>query len=105
MLGAAAVPSISQRSVGRTEGWEPSMRNLLDESSVAQGLDGAPSIGEPAFPRTHVSHSGPPSQEARDQLHHSLKGRRRCAARRISNASWTASMMATTAIVIAGRSN
>ena len=27
------------------------MRNLLETSSVAQSLDGAPSDGEPAFPR------------------------------------------------------
>jgi hypothetical protein len=27
------------------------MRNLLEASSVAQSLDGAPSNGEPAFPR------------------------------------------------------
>ena len=26
------------------------MRNLLDKSSVAQGLDGEPSGGEPAIP-------------------------------------------------------
>src|SRR5271163_1870107 len=29
----------------------PSMRNLLEKSSVAQGLDRGPSEGEPAFPR------------------------------------------------------
>jgi hypothetical protein len=28
------------------------MRNLLETSSVAQRLDGMPSDGEPAFPRT-----------------------------------------------------
>jgi hypothetical protein len=27
------------------------MRNRLEESSVAQSLDGEPSDGEPAFPR------------------------------------------------------
>jgi len=32
----------------------PSMRNRLDNASVAQGLDGGPSGGEPAFPRTMV---------------------------------------------------
>src|ERR1700704_3870148 len=29
----------------------PSMRNHLGKASVAQGLDGAPSGGEPAFPQ------------------------------------------------------
>jgi hypothetical protein len=36
---------------GRLESGYPSMRKLLDESSVAQCLDGLPSGGEPAFPR------------------------------------------------------
>jgi drug/metabolite transporter (DMT)-like permease len=33
------------------------MRNLLDESSAAQSLDGRPSGGEPAFPRKRTSSS------------------------------------------------
>jgi hypothetical protein len=33
------------------ESWSPPMRNRLETSSVAQSLDGAPSAGEPAFPR------------------------------------------------------
>ena len=33
------------------EGVVPSMRNRLDNASVAQSLDGEPSAGEPAFPR------------------------------------------------------
>jgi hypothetical protein len=38
------------------------MRNLLEESSVAQRLDGEPSDGEPAFPHVQISEGAPLAQ-------------------------------------------
>jgi hypothetical protein len=46
--GVGALRRRKYRTIGRGI---PSTRNLLDESSVAQCLDGEPSNGEPAYPR------------------------------------------------------
>jgi hypothetical protein len=40
----------------------PSMRKLLERSSVAQSLDGLPSDGEPAFPRNCLILGGDPNE-------------------------------------------
>ncbi len=47
--------TVRSRSDKMMKAGDPSMRNLLETSSVAQRLDGEPSDGEPAFPRRSIN--------------------------------------------------
>jgi len=54
-IGAEAVPRRVYKSLGVASGPVPSMRNLLDKSSVAQSLDGDRLTGSLRYPRRKAS--------------------------------------------------
>lgn len=65
--GSARAATSERNLIGETGGGDPSMRNHLDNASVAQRLDGEPSDGESAFPHNQIRQAGARLQPLRSK--------------------------------------